>query len=149
MLLKSILSPITEEYGSILTVRTACYFACLVVTNWTVIFSIRDWCISRQLWWGHRIPAYFVTVDDPTVPPGEVRGLYHVYGLYILHVVYCLLNDPLHLTLSLKVDLLLPQENGNNAKMSSGVACPQKLMNDINLFFRIRMVNTGSGKVEN
>ncbi|CDW54315.1 valyl trna synthetase; valine trna ligase [Trichuris trichiura] len=24
--------------------------------------NIRDWCISRQLWWGHRIPAYFVTV---------------------------------------------------------------------------------------
>jgi valyl-tRNA synthetase len=22
--------------------------------------NIRDWCISRQLWWGHRIPAYFV-----------------------------------------------------------------------------------------
>src|SRR5690606_3410242 len=20
--------------------------------------NIRDWCISRQLWWGHRIPAY-------------------------------------------------------------------------------------------
>ncbi|XP_049648753.1 valine--tRNA ligase [Accipiter gentilis] len=33
--------------------------------------NIRDWCISRQLWWGHRIPAYFVTVDDPNVPPGE------------------------------------------------------------------------------
>lgn len=33
----------------------------------------RDWCISRQLWWGHRIPAYFVTIDDSSVPPGDVR----------------------------------------------------------------------------
>lgn len=24
--------------------------------------GIRDWCVSRQLWWGHRIPAYQVTV---------------------------------------------------------------------------------------
>ena len=22
--------------------------------------NIRDWCISRQLWWGHRIPAYYI-----------------------------------------------------------------------------------------
>lgn len=29
--------------------------------------NIRDWCVSRQLWWGHRIPAYFVRVQ------GEVR----------------------------------------------------------------------------
>eukprot|EP00798_Chlamydomonas_sp_ICE-L_P023645 gene23645-9174_t len=29
--------------------------------------NIRDWCISRQLWWGHRIPAYYVIFDgeDP------------------------------------------------------------------------------------
>ncbi|MDI3537418.1 MAG: valyl-tRNA synthetase [Eubacteriaceae bacterium] len=27
--------------------------------NW--LENIRDWCISRQLWWGHRIPAYYCT----------------------------------------------------------------------------------------
>lgn len=30
--------------------------------NW--MENIRDWCISRQLWWGHRIPAYYCTHCD-------------------------------------------------------------------------------------
>ena len=39
--------------------------------NWTD--NIRDWCISRQLWWGHRIPAYYCdecgeTIVSRTVP---------------------------------------------------------------------------------
>ncbi|KAL4616796.1 valine-tRNA ligase-like [Arapaima gigas] len=47
--------------------------------NW--MDNIRDWCISRQLWWGHRIPAYFVTVNDPSVKPGEdTDGEYWVSG---------------------------------------------------------------------
>uniref|UniRef100_A0A8C2KPR9 Valine--tRNA ligase n=1 Tax=Cyprinus carpio TaxID=7962 RepID=A0A8C2KPR9_CYPCA len=47
--------------------------------NW--MDNIRDWCISRQLWRGHRIPAYFVTVNDPSVKPGEdVDGHYWVSG---------------------------------------------------------------------
>ena len=36
--------------------------------------NLRDWCVSRQIWWGHRIPAWYcrdcgrviVSVDDPT-----------------------------------------------------------------------------------
>ncbi len=43
--------------------------------NW--MENIRDWCISRQLWWGHRIPAFYcdnchsvhVTREDITVCP--------------------------------------------------------------------------------
>ncbi len=26
--------------------------------------NVRDWCVSRQLWWGHRIPAYFFNGND-------------------------------------------------------------------------------------
>ncbi|CAD7088868.1 unnamed protein product [Hermetia illucens] len=33
--------------------------------------GIRDWCISRQLWWGHRIPAYFVSFTDPSIKQGQ------------------------------------------------------------------------------
>ncbi|OAD79556.1 hypothetical protein PHYBLDRAFT_105744 [Phycomyces blakesleeanus NRRL 1555(-)] len=25
--------------------------------------NIQDWCISRQLWWGHRVPVYFVNIE--------------------------------------------------------------------------------------
>ncbi|KAJ1905906.1 valine--tRNA ligase [Coemansia sp. IMI 209127] len=31
--------------------------------------DIRDWCISRQLWWGHRIPAYFVCIAGQSNDP--------------------------------------------------------------------------------
>ncbi|XP_006875744.1 PREDICTED: valine--tRNA ligase, mitochondrial [Chrysochloris asiatica] len=39
--------------------------------NWQHWFShIGDWCVSRQLWWGHRIPAYLV-VEDQAKNDGE------------------------------------------------------------------------------
>lgn len=45
-----------------------------IYTHW--LEDIHDWCISRQLWWGHRIPAYYcdcgeviVSKDKPEVCP--------------------------------------------------------------------------------
>jgi len=36
--------------------------------NW--LENIQDWCISRQLWWGHRIPAYYIETPS-NLPEGE------------------------------------------------------------------------------
>ena len=42
--------------------------------NW--LENIKDWCISRQLWWGHRIPAWYVDAQPlQTSPEGEAREL--------------------------------------------------------------------------
>ena len=38
--------------------------------NW--MENIRDWCISRQLWWGHRIPAYYCDACGETVVASEM-----------------------------------------------------------------------------
>jgi valyl-tRNA synthetase len=44
--------------------------------RWTKVFmhwmdNIRDWCISRQIWWGHRIPAYYCEDCDEMIVAAE------------------------------------------------------------------------------
>lgn len=47
--------------------------------------NIRDWCISRQLWWGHRIPAWYcddcgeITVSRENVTKCSKCGSEHIY----------------------------------------------------------------------
>ncbi len=41
--------------------------------NWTD--NIRDWCISRQLWWGHRIPAYYCDECGEVVVAGAAPAV--------------------------------------------------------------------------
>lgn len=37
--------------------------------------NIKDWCISRQLWWGHRIPAYYLPQGGFVVAPTAEEAL--------------------------------------------------------------------------
>ena len=41
--------------------------------NW--LENIQDWCISRQLWWGHRIPAYYYNDEDFVVAETREEAL--------------------------------------------------------------------------
>lgn len=47
--------------------------------NWkTWMDNVGDWCLSRQLWWGHRVPAYKVGVSPPGGDPPDPPGLWVV-----------------------------------------------------------------------
>ena len=56
-----------------------------VPENWNKTYyqwmhNIQDWCISRQLWWGHRIPAWYDNEGNVYVgrTEDEVRNKYHL-----------------------------------------------------------------------
>jgi len=36
--------------------------------------NVKDWCISRQLWWGHQIPVWYIESPSPALPPVGGEG---------------------------------------------------------------------------
>ncbi|KAF2754315.1 valyl-tRNA synthetase [Pseudovirgaria hyperparasitica] len=42
--------------------------------------KVNDWCLSRQLWWGHQAPAYFVKIDGHDLQKDNADGEYWVTG---------------------------------------------------------------------
>lgn len=46
--------------------------------NWLV--NIKDWCISRQLWLGHRIPAYYIDEETIVVSENPEKEVYEKYA---------------------------------------------------------------------
>ncbi len=57
--------PLAEQALSFLDQKNSPDF---VPQRWTKVYrdwlvKIKDWCISRQLWWGHQIPAWYVTSE--------------------------------------------------------------------------------------
>ena len=50
-----------------------------VPDNWSRVYfewmrNIQDWCISRQIWWGHRIPAWYDEVGNVFVARDEIQA---------------------------------------------------------------------------
>lgn len=52
--------------------------------------NIRDWCISRQLWWGHRIPAYYVVFEGAcrrdSVQPWWLGRVVYLQGWHLIRI---------------------------------------------------------------
>ena len=49
-----------------------------IYINW--LENIRDWCISRQLWWGHRIPAWYCDDCGEMIVAENIEDCPHCHG---------------------------------------------------------------------
>ncbi|MBK6743314.1 MAG: valine--tRNA ligase [Hydrogenophilales bacterium] len=59
-----------------------------VPENWTTTYrqwleNIQDWCVSRQLWWGHRIPAWYDEAGNIYVARSEAEAIKQANGARI------------------------------------------------------------------
>ena len=64
----------------------------IIPKNWEKIYfnwlnNIEDWCLSRQIWWGHRIPAWYDDEDNIYVgeDESEVRRKYNIANDIVLY----------------------------------------------------------------
>jgi len=68
------MKPLAEKARAAVPAETQIFPEHWTKTYYRWLDEIRDWCISRQIWWGHRIPAWtcedcgelIVTMEDPT-----------------------------------------------------------------------------------
>ena len=71
------MKPLAEKARAAVPAETQIFPEHWTKTYYAWLDEIRDWCISRQIWWGHRIPAWtcedcnelIVPMEDPTACP--------------------------------------------------------------------------------
>ncbi|MGC9121116.1 MAG: valine--tRNA ligase, partial [Sulfurihydrogenibium sp.] len=63
--------------------------------NW--MYNIREWCISRQIWWGHRIPVWYCkdcshinSFNDEFLPTIEEKIIFNLYADGKINQIFCL-----------------------------------------------------------
>lgn len=63
--------------------------------NW--MYNIREWCISRQIWWGHRIPVWYCkdcnhlnTFNDESYETVEEKILFNLYADGKINQIFCI-----------------------------------------------------------